>query len=137
VGSEQHGVTSYEFSRRNDSITFSRSGDTVQAARDVASAPARATGLTAVEARYVGSWACTCKITIVLNADRTGSFVDGRGGPAGSLYESGTFKGTWSATATAGTLEIPVAQYGRRGGSVQLTFVDGKLRDQFGDVYSR
>ena len=141
AGGLRNGVQSYPYeAAQPNSLTFSPDGGAVQVDRDMGAGPPRSAGTVAlnpVEARFVGSWVCACKITIVLNADRTGSFVDRRGGPPGSLYESGTFTGTWSAATASVTLDIPVARWGRRGGVIQLSLIDGKLHDPWGDVYAR
>lgn len=86
---------------------------------------------------WVGSWKCSCGITIQLNADKTGSWIDSRGGPPGSMSESGTFTGTWSGGLGGVTLTTSVEKYGRRGGSVGFTLHEGKLRDPWGNLYSR
>jgi hypothetical protein len=89
------------------------------------------------DAKWVGTWSCSCKIAIQFNADHSGSWIDSRGGPPGSMYESGTFTGTWSGDANSVTLTTSVAKYGRRGGVVTFTLRDGTLHDPWGDVYAR
>jgi hypothetical protein len=136
AGGERNGVTSYPYeASQPSSLTFSPEGGATriieQTDRDQS-----ASRLPAVEAAFVGEWRCTCKIAVVLRGDRKGSWVDGRGGPPGSMYESGTFTGTWSATATTVTLVIP-PEYRHRSGTVYLTLVDGKLHDAWGGVYVR
>ena len=100
-GGLQHGVQSYPYeASQPTSFTFSPEAGAAQVDRDMGAPPPvrPRVALNPAEARFVGSWVCTCNITIVLNEDHTGSWVDRRGGPPGSLYESGTFTGTWSAS---------------------------------------
>jgi hypothetical protein len=86
---------------------------------------------------FVGSWKSPAKITIVLNQDGTGAWVDARGGPKGSMQENGTFKGKWSASGDKVTLDMTNPTYGNRSGAVTFTLSDGRLHDQWGDVYSK
>jgi len=88
------------------------------------------------DTRFVGSWVCQCKITILLKADRTGAWVDSRGGPAGSMSASGTFPGTWTPSGDGVLLTIP-PEFGNRSGTVHFQLSDGKLRDRWGGVYAR
>lgn len=88
------------------------------------------------DARFVGSWVSPAKITIELNADHSGAWVDSRGGPAGSMSASGRFPGTWHASGSTVTLTVP-SIYGNRSGSVTFTLSEGKLRDPWGDVFVR
>jgi hypothetical protein len=135
-GALQHGIQSYAYeASQPNSLTFSQGasagggGETQHIDYD-RSAPR----LSPIEARFVGEWRCGCKIAIVLRADHTGSWVDSRGGPPGSMYESATLTGTWTATATSVTLVIP-PEYRNRAGTIYLSLVDRTLRDQWGGVY--
>jgi hypothetical protein len=90
-----------------------------------------------VDSRFVGSWTCPANITIRLNLNRQGAWVDSRGGPEGSMYASGTFPGVWSSSGDTAYLTISIAEYGRRGGTVKLRLIEGKLHDDWGDVYTK
>ena len=143
TGSLRNDVQSYDFAQPgNYSIMFTREDATQSATLYDAGSrpplrPAPGGPPISVDMRFVGTWVCSCNISIVVNADRTGSWVDRRGGPPGSMYATATLVGTWTSSGDGMTLSLPVAKYGNRGGSIAFSLVDGKLRDPWGDIYTR
>jgi hypothetical protein len=90
-----------------------------------------------IDQAFVGSWASKIGVTVVLNADHTGNWVDSR--PPGPMQGGGSFSGTWNAPdAQAVTLELPTEKYGSRGGSITFNLQpSGSLRDPWGNEYSK
>lgn len=77
---------------------------------------------------FVGKWGSTIGVTIVVNADHTGSWVDSRQG------QPGTWIGKWEANETR--LYLTPDNSSRYGGMVTFTLrADGKMTDPWSNAY--
>lgn len=79
---------------------------------------------------FVGTWSCKAGISIVVNADHTGSWVDPR------PNTPGTWIGKWDSSTSQ--LFLTPDDQATYGGTVTFTLeADGTMHDIWGDIYSK
>ena len=79
------------------------------------------------DARFVGTWSCECKVQLIFDSNGMGAWVDSRGGPSGSMYESGRYDGYWNSSGNTLTLTLSKGSNPNRFGTVGFQLKEGKL----------